>query len=513
MKNGLRQSMAWLHTWSGLLVGWVLFAVFLTGTASYLRPEITRWMRPGVAASTVDPARSALAAVAELRQRALGSPSWFITLPGERDPVTVAFWREPGLAGRGIRQEALDPVSGAVLTDGATRGGEFFYRFHFQLHHMPVLWGRWIVSICAMFMLVAIISGIITHKRIFADFFTFRPRKGQRSWLDGHAAAAVLALPYHLMITYTGLVTLMAMVLPWGIGAAYGPAGPAAFFADGNGFTPPRAAGRPGTLGDVTPMLQEAARVWGAPPFRINVLNPADANSTVVVYREADDSITATAAGMAFAGTTGQKLKEWDDASAVQRTRGVLVGLHTGHFAGPLLRVLFLLAGLAGTAMVGTGCVLWSAKRRKPGAVPHAGQRLVDVLNVATIGGLPMAMVAFLWGNRLLPPQLEGRADWEIQVFFAAWALCLLHAVARPHRSAWVEQFSGAAALCLLLPVVNALTTQRHLGRSLLAGDWGMAGFDLGVLAIGCTLALMARLCSAPQGAPNRAQPLPSAAE
>ena len=28
MKNGFRQSMAWLHTWSGLLVGWVLFLVF-----------------------------------------------------------------------------------------------------------------------------------------------------------------------------------------------------------------------------------------------------------------------------------------------------------------------------------------------------------------------------------------------------------------------------------------------------------------------------------------------------
>ena len=31
MKNGFRQSMAWLHTWSGLLVGWVLFLVFAMG--------------------------------------------------------------------------------------------------------------------------------------------------------------------------------------------------------------------------------------------------------------------------------------------------------------------------------------------------------------------------------------------------------------------------------------------------------------------------------------------------
>ncbi|MBI0434708.1 PepSY domain-containing protein, partial [Roseomonas sp. KE0001] len=46
MKTGFRQSMAWLHTWSGLLVGWVLFLIFLTGTASYFRPEISFWARP-----------------------------------------------------------------------------------------------------------------------------------------------------------------------------------------------------------------------------------------------------------------------------------------------------------------------------------------------------------------------------------------------------------------------------------------------------------------------------------
>jgi hypothetical protein len=63
-------------------------------------------------------------------------------------------------------------------------------------------------------MLVAIVSGVITHRRIFADFFTFRRNKGQRSWLDAHNATAVLALPFHLMITYTGLITLMFMIMP-----------------------------------------------------------------------------------------------------------------------------------------------------------------------------------------------------------------------------------------------------------------------------------------------------------
>lgn len=68
-----------------------------------------------------------------------------------------------------------------AVTARETRGGDFFYRFHFELE-TAFPWGRWLASIAGMFMLVAIISGIITHKKIFTDFFTFRPGKGgQRS--------------------------------------------------------------------------------------------------------------------------------------------------------------------------------------------------------------------------------------------------------------------------------------------------------------------------------------------
>ena len=48
-----------------------------------------------------------------------------------------------------------------------------------------------------MFMLIAIVSGVITHKKIFIDFFTFRWGKGQRSWLDAHNASGVLLLPFY----------------------------------------------------------------------------------------------------------------------------------------------------------------------------------------------------------------------------------------------------------------------------------------------------------------------------
>ena len=120
------------------------------------------------------------------------------------------------------------------------------------------------------------------------------------------------------------------------------------------------------------------------------------------------------------------------------------------------------------------GACEWTVKRRQKLANPdrpYFGFRLVERLNIASIAGLSIAMTAFLWGNRLLPHPWDGRADLEVNLFFTVWALALVHALLRPARSAWVEQLWAASALLFLLPVLNALTTQRPLWRSLFDGD------------------------------------------
>ncbi|MDQ0143445.1 putative iron-regulated membrane protein [Cupriavidus necator] len=225
--------MAWLHTWSGLLVCWVLLLMFCGGTASYYKEEISLWMRPELhrtvpadGGTQMPAAQVAQNALRYLEREAPDAARWFITLPdARREAVNVLWTYQPGQAPRDadgkprrFATRQLDPATGAPLQAAReTRGGEFLYRLHFDLHYMPARWARWIAGFCAMFMLVAMVSGVITHRRIFADFFTFRRGKGQRSWLDAHNALAVLPLPFHLMITYTGLVTLLFMYMPWGI--------------------------------------------------------------------------------------------------------------------------------------------------------------------------------------------------------------------------------------------------------------------------------------------------------
>ena len=50
MFQNFRQSMAWLHTWFGLVIGFVLIVVFFFGSLSVFDREIDRWAIPGTLA-------------------------------------------------------------------------------------------------------------------------------------------------------------------------------------------------------------------------------------------------------------------------------------------------------------------------------------------------------------------------------------------------------------------------------------------------------------------------------
>jgi len=488
MRQGLRQSMAWLHAWSGLVVGWVLFAVFVTGTASYYKDDISAWMRPELRLGVEhEPGQVAERAAAFLAREAPDAGGWFIELPKAEDPVATAHWWKT-LEGP-FHKARLDPETGARSAARDTRGGDFLYRFHFELS-MPPLTGRWVVGTCALVLLVALISGIVTHRRIFADLFTFRRSKArQRSWLDAHNVAGVLALPFHLMITYTGLVTLAPMYMPWGASTAY--KGEELRFFTESGMMPETRmpAGRSGTLAPLGPMVREAIERAPATPIEgIGVQNPADAHAAVIAYFEEPHGLAHLHPQVAFEGTTGAYTGKPSDPGPVAYASTAFIGLHEAHFAGPVLRVLFFLCGILGAATVATGLVLWTVARvPKPGERTGFGLRLVQILNVGTVAGLPAGIAAYFLANRLLPLDLAGRAGVEIGAFFGLWALVAVAACLRPHRAAWREGLALAALLFLAVPLVDAATVGSPFGDGM-----RFLAFDTVMIAIGGGLAFAA---------------------
>lgn len=510
----LRQRHTRLHRWVGLLLGWLLYAIFLTGTLSFFQEEITEWMTPERHSAQPTP-ETPLKAIEQLQQLAPQAHQWNISLPSPRQNALTVHWLNPGqMPGKGAGQSlALNVATGEPLAVRETRGGNFLYRFHFELTGIPYLWGRWIVGLAALLMLVALVTGVIIHKKIFSDFFTFRPAAGQRSWLDMHCATAVFALPFHLMITYSGLVLLMLMLMPWGIQAAY--QGNVQHYMSEMGL---RAGSRPferpqssefkaAALTPLAPLLTQANQRWPRGISSIQINNPNTEHAVIELRERGANSLLnrAQPERLRFNGVTGAALDspsapELNGALAVYN---VLTSLHMLRFAEYDMRWLFFFSGLLGTGMIATGLVFWSRKRLHHDG-RHRGYRLVEILNVGVLVGLPIAIASYFWANRLLAWDSPERAAHEIQYFLLAWGGCLLHAMLRNYRQAWTEQLTMAALLFISLPIFNFSLPDSHLLTTLVHGQWPLAVMDMSLLIVGGLCALASRtLVAAPHPQPE----------
>ncbi|MEP9358001.1 PepSY-associated TM helix domain-containing protein [Sphingomonas sp. KR3-1] len=455
IREGVRQVMAWLHGWVGLLLGWVLFVMCLAGTLSVFKPEIGQWMRPENSAKA-DPADAIQAATDWLGRNAKDTTGWYLNVPNARMNTTEAAYDSGGT----FLFRALDPVSGAPAAR-ETLGGEFFYRLHFELE-LPYPWGRLLASIAAMVMLVALITGIIAHRRIFKDYFTFRPAKGQRSWLDGHNALGVLATPFHLMITFTGLVTLASLSMPWALTANYGSDLAALYHDLTPGLAERARANVPAPLAPVAPMMRAAQRELGGTIGRVYVINPGDKAAVVSVFRSDADQLGFNMAEMSFDGVTGEPLSKWVEKRGAVQTYNVVYGLHMARFAPVATRWLYFLGGLMLTLAIATGMVLWIVKRRERAPL-SLGNRIVERLNAGVIGGVPLGCALYLLANRLLPLGIEDRAGLETAVALWTAAAALVAGAALPPRWSWPILTGATAIACAIAALLPFLPSVMSL--------------------------------------------------
>ena len=498
--KGYRLLMSDVHTWFGLLLGWLLFTIFLMGTVSYFNNELTAWMLPEIPAVSQRSSLSPLAqnspnieqtpepfgvAIAHLQATQENARNWFITKgppstsSDQRLHITTSAHDER------LRYQ-IDTQTHAILMPRDTAGGNFFYRMHFDLHYMSVIRARIIVGIASMMMLIAIIAGVIVHKKIFTDFFTFRWGKGQRSWLDAHNAFSVLPLPFHIMITFTGIITLIALYMPWGGKVAN--IDTKQLF---EGIYSYRAADatelQPAPMVDISPLLATAQTDWQKlnPNYAItsvSINHPNTDHSKIIIDGRADRQISTVGVFRIYDGQTGAILEQSKPPPLAVTTHMVMVGLHAGRFADYWLRWMYFLLGVAGCGMIATGLVLWTVKRRRQLLNmdrPYLGFWLVEKLNIATLAGLPLAMVGFLWLNRLLPLEMAARAKWEVDGFFMIWASSFVLTLLLSSRHAWRTLLSLVTLCLLFTPLLNSVTTERGFFQSVLSHDILFISFDM----------------------------------
>ena len=543
MFSSFRLSMAWLHTWFGLVLGYVLMVCFFFGALSVFDREIDRWAIPesrfqpqpmpsfdrvlhpifaglqpdaehyvDEVTRLMDPA---VLAQSGLPPRASLKAEQYWAYTTHRDPVLrmgadfgVPNPKDPEAHNHVGGDTTIDPRNGRQLPGNPLKvGSEFFYPMHYSLHlHWKDL-GYWIVGLAALVMLAALVSGVVMHRKIFREFFTFRPNKHtQRSALDLHNLTGVVALPFHFFFAFTGLVIFAGLYLPVG-STLLRPLALAHEAAEAaRTGLPHKAAGVAAPLASVDAMVVEAKRRWAlrGMPGEVGYLfmeHVGDANGYVSVFRAGSDRVALVGQGVHFRASTGQVLREDPPPTAVAGINEFLTGLHLQHFEHWLLRWLYLMGGLAGCVCIATGFVFFVEKRKKQHARDGlGGSRVVDALAVTTVTGMLLATLAILILNRVLPADLAQRNDWQEYGFWAAWLLAMGHAFWRtaPVRQAriapaWREQCWAVAALGILAVLLNWATTGDHLLKTLGQGYWPVAGLDFMLLASAAIALLAAR--------------------
>lgn len=494
----LRARMAWLHSWAGLLLGWLAYSVFLTGALSVYAPEISRWMTPEASApGSVDRQHTLRVAEAALQRDAPFASRWQIELPAPRKPLLTLTWN--GTGGEGAAR--LHPATGEPILMRDTEGGDFLVEFHYSLHAGQA--GIWLVGACSLGLLLVLASGVIVHRRLFADFFTFRPRlSAGRAWLDAHNVLGVLPLPFYFMILATALSTLLLTYLPAGVHARYGN-DVAAMAAQVFPMPPAVQAQGAAPMLPVTELVRRAEAVLGTGKAGVVVLRePGREGAIADVMRVFDDRLMAFPDRVSLRADSGAIVDRQDHYGSALTLVRTLGGLHYGYYAAPLLRALYFSLALAGAAMIATGLVLYAVRTSARGG---RFTKAVHRINVAMVCGPLCACAAYLLANRLAWPTVEGLHDREVGAFFLAWAGCGGHALCRASTRLWREQWVAVAGLWLALVPVDgfALASQSTLGH--LLGE-PLHAVAAGAFATAGGLALwIAIRCARGKGAATRA--------
>lgn len=493
MNSSFNQSMSLTHTWVSLIVGWAIFFILATGTLSFFNYDLTRWLepeRPLEINLLQKPQDEQINAMFDfLSKQSQEAKEWYIKLPHSKNQTPNGASRT-NIVVRSSENWAkysyFDPLTLQEIIPTEVRqteGGELFIRLHHQFNYMDKNIGIILTGILAFLALVTVVSGVIIHKRIFKDFFTFRANRNKRSWLDIHNISGVLTLPFVVMILYTGLVYYSPyyVTIPYKMIADKKEERKEAKKAleDNSSLL---IMERP--TANIKEMLIKAEEKFGVGNIAFIVVSKNISQGLYIDLKppfgseltrsESDDTT------MRFSGITGEKLEITNEYSTGTKLFRSLVSLHEAWFASYPLRWLLFICGVMSCIMVATGLNLWVLKRKEKNI--SFGFKVVEKLNIGVFVGLLVGIAGFFIANRLLSVPMFERANWEVHLLFIVWLWMILYAFYRPVKKAWIESFYMCSFVFGIIPIINFLTTDKHLGITLVQGDLVLALVDITML-------------------------------
>lgn len=415
-KNAVQRALS-AHAAIGLLASALLYLICLTGTIVVFYQEWQRIEQPNapeMAAIAPDAVQRAVAAVLATETDKPDTTHLYVHMPVDGLPRATITTDHQAVHVGG---------EGRIAGPEENAWSEFLLDLHYTLN-IPGLVGMTIVGIFGVMTLALALSGVVAHPRIFRDAFRLRARDNHGVGLaDWHNRLSVWTLPFSLALALTGSMIGLGAVGAYGLAGAFYKNDVEAAYAPIFGEEHD-ADVRPAPLANVA-----ASLVWIAQnhpelrPTYIILHDPGTRGQHVQLIAEHPRRLIygetyEFGADGRYHGKVGLS-----DGHLGQQLAASTYNLHFGNYGGLLVKIAYVLFGLALTVVVATGTSIWLGKRERRGLREPRLRSLWD----AVLWGIPLALTL-----TFVARVLAGNAAPLTAIFWVLCALILLSAAFRP---------------------------------------------------------------------------------
>lgn len=485
-----RRKMAFAaHAWLGVLSGLLLFVVCFSGAIAVFHEAIYQWEQPGLHVNASEQPHLPIETLLQQARAELALPDDFaLVLPGmPYANIFMLYYEQDEQDHAWI----VNAATGEHREENQSGIAHILSRMHTDLD-LPSPYGRYLVGLSGVVMLFLLVSGIIHHRRFFADLCRLRTRPKLRLTLsDLHKIIGSWGVLFQGMIAFTGsMLGLIGLVLLLMAYTAYD--GDAQAALDGFlGPTPP-ARGIPANMHSMDDLIATAEAHW--PGFKagyIVVNHYQDQAAKVMIYGHNPANLTGIQ-NISLSAASGDItfVADFRKMGLGAAIYGISDTLHYGEFGGTLVLFVYFLLGLAMAFMGASGMILWLT--RQSAHSPHYG--FYARLSLGVIAGIICATATLFISAIWLPDEHAQRT-----VYYGIWLGMVSLAFVLPSQRDYLDlSIIVCAVACCAAPLSAWWHDGRSIWSTLAAHQYPVVAVDMVLLLCGAGfLALYWRLHSA----------------
>ncbi|WP_336967401.1 PepSY-associated TM helix domain-containing protein [Sphingobium aromaticiconvertens] len=469
LKKDETKAMVAVHGWSGILLGLLLYAVVLTGTAAVFAEEIGAWSAGHVATRSVfetpiDATVRRLAAqtpaqyhegvnLFEIGDHHLGAFFHRHEIDAKGVPVERGIYYQLDGDGRiartihGTDEEVFGPRNDDALSS-------FLVDTHVRLH-VPNPWGLLLTGILGLAMLVAAISGLLIHRHLFKDIFTLRTRANPVLVdRDRHSVAGTWSLPFAFILAFTGSFFSFFGTIGVPVVAMAAFSGNVQALSDAVFGNPGAPDPRPTAIGNLDRITSDSIRRAGGAPTFVAIENFGRADAKITSFhnpRSSDIEPVSLLYNGASATFVHAKPAVGTRPSVGGTLTGIMGPLHFGNFAGMISKAIWFGLGFAMCYVTFTGMCLWVVRRKDDARSFAWLERTVTVVGFGLPFGLTVSAAAFL-----VAMPLGLAVYWTTAAFLIGSALAIAMGIFASSNDMLARMLKGATGLVMLaLPALR----------------------------------------------------------